>query len=431
MTCRGLVLLLGLMGVLLLCDVALPASAGAAKCVDCEGEEPGEEAEAQILTIQIQGPGSVSTTKTVCENVGGGSKTCELEVAEGKKVTLSAAPGAGVSFLGWSGAGCSGTGSCDVTMTEPKSVTATFGDNTPPATPTITSPTHEQVIESTSGGSVTVSFNNSGDGSATKFVCRVDGVLMVSCSPFGWSTGKLSTGKHTVSVRAEDSAGNISGTATRDFKVVNLPQTTLGGTPADGAVASSGHTAFTFFSDTGTSYRCTLNGTEIPCQSDLNLSAEGQYTLAVAAGVSPFGDSVVYYDSTPETRTWTVDLPAPAQPGGGDATSADGTAAAPKIEARLLAKARLDGASTVFRKLALRKLPAGAKVAATCTGKGCPFKRKQPKARNGVADLSGLFANRELAPGVLIQLKVSAPGMAGQTIALETRAGKPPKVTKR
>jgi hypothetical protein len=53
------------------------------------------------------------------------------------------------------------------------------------------------------------------------------------------------------------------------------------------------------------------------------------------------------------------------------------------------------------------------------------------KVRNGVANLSALFADRELAPGVLIQLKVSAPGMIGQTITLKVRAGKPPKVTKR
>jgi hypothetical protein len=79
----------------------------------------------------------------------------------------------------------------------------------------------------------------------------------------------------------------------------HLSETTLEGAPADGTVASSGHTAFTFSSPTGTIYRCTLNGTEIPCASDLNLSAEGTYTLTIAAGISPFGDEVVYYDKTP------------------------------------------------------------------------------------------------------------------------------------
>jgi hypothetical protein len=41
-------------------------------------------------------------------------------------VTLTAAPDAGYAFTGWSGGGCSGTGSCVVTMDAAKSVTATF-----------------------------------------------------------------------------------------------------------------------------------------------------------------------------------------------------------------------------------------------------------------------------------------------------------------
>jgi hypothetical protein len=41
-------------------------------------------------------------------------------------VTLTAAPAAGSTFSGWSGGVCSGTGSCPVTMSAAKSVTATF-----------------------------------------------------------------------------------------------------------------------------------------------------------------------------------------------------------------------------------------------------------------------------------------------------------------
>ncbi|HET7446012.1 MAG TPA: PKD domain-containing protein, partial [Solirubrobacterales bacterium] len=52
--------------------------------------------------------------------------TCESEYEEGKVVTLSAGAAAGSSFSGWSGAGCSGTGTCVVTMSAAKEVTATF-----------------------------------------------------------------------------------------------------------------------------------------------------------------------------------------------------------------------------------------------------------------------------------------------------------------
>ena len=41
-------------------------------------------------------------------------------------VTLTATPAAGSTFAGWSGAGCSGTGACTVTMSSDQAVTATF-----------------------------------------------------------------------------------------------------------------------------------------------------------------------------------------------------------------------------------------------------------------------------------------------------------------
>ena len=50
---------------------------------------------------------------------------CSAAYASGTAVTLTAEPGSGSSFAGWSGA-CSGTGTCTVTMSAARSVTATF-----------------------------------------------------------------------------------------------------------------------------------------------------------------------------------------------------------------------------------------------------------------------------------------------------------------
>src|SRR5262249_30016858 len=50
---------------------------------------------------------------------------CSAELNHGTKVTLTQKAGSGSTFSGWSGA-CSGTGACEVTMSEAKSVTATF-----------------------------------------------------------------------------------------------------------------------------------------------------------------------------------------------------------------------------------------------------------------------------------------------------------------
>ena len=52
--------------------------------------------------------------------------TCSFAFDYNASVTLSASPGTGNAFAGWSGEGCSGTGNCVVTMDATHSVTATF-----------------------------------------------------------------------------------------------------------------------------------------------------------------------------------------------------------------------------------------------------------------------------------------------------------------
>ena len=51
---------------------------------------------------------------------------CSAQVEEGTAVTLTAETGTSSTFTGWSGGGCSGTGSCTVTMSAAQTVTATF-----------------------------------------------------------------------------------------------------------------------------------------------------------------------------------------------------------------------------------------------------------------------------------------------------------------
>ncbi len=55
--------------------------------------------------------------------------TCSANFASGASVTLTAAASSGSTFAGWSGA-CTGTGSCVLSMTAARNVTATFNTNT-------------------------------------------------------------------------------------------------------------------------------------------------------------------------------------------------------------------------------------------------------------------------------------------------------------
>ncbi len=74
-----------------------------------------------VLTVSLSGSGSVTSTDGVINCPG----TCGNSYPSNTPVTLNATPAPGWSFAGWSGA-CSGTGSCNVTMTQDLSVTATF-----------------------------------------------------------------------------------------------------------------------------------------------------------------------------------------------------------------------------------------------------------------------------------------------------------------
>jgi beta-xylosidase len=80
------------------------------------------------LTVTKAGTGSGTVTSSPA-GISCGS-TCNATYASGTSVTLSAAAGSGASFAGWSGA-CTGTGSCVLTMTAARSVTATFNGSRP------------------------------------------------------------------------------------------------------------------------------------------------------------------------------------------------------------------------------------------------------------------------------------------------------------
>jgi hypothetical protein len=69
------------------------------------------------------GTGAVTSTPAGISCPG----TCTLSVVEGTSVTLSAAPMGASTFLGWSGGGCSGAGTCSFTANADTTINASFG----------------------------------------------------------------------------------------------------------------------------------------------------------------------------------------------------------------------------------------------------------------------------------------------------------------
>ena len=86
---------------------------------------------AQTLTVSKTGTGTGSVTSSPAGIACGA--TCAASFTFGTSVTLSATPAAGSSFAGWSGSGCTGTGTCVLAMSAARSVAAQF-DSAPIAT---------------------------------------------------------------------------------------------------------------------------------------------------------------------------------------------------------------------------------------------------------------------------------------------------------
>ena len=96
------------------------------------------------LAVARAGTGTGTVTSTDGQlNCG---STCSHSYPADTTVTLNASAEPGSTFAGWSGAGCSGTSSCTVTMNSEQSVTATFNAVPPPPPPP--PPTHRRTQES-------------------------------------------------------------------------------------------------------------------------------------------------------------------------------------------------------------------------------------------------------------------------------------------
>lgn len=96
-----------------------------------------------ILPVAVNGTAGTGTITSVpaginCVGVVPGSMGCAASFAGGTQVTLTNTPAGGSSFAGWTGAGCSGSGPCIVTLNANTTITGQYC--TPHGTVTYTTP---------------------------------------------------------------------------------------------------------------------------------------------------------------------------------------------------------------------------------------------------------------------------------------------------
>jgi hypothetical protein len=173
------------------------------------------------LTLSVTRGGSGSGTVTSTPSGIDCGSICTASVQSGTQVMLTASAAAGSSFSGWSGAGCSGTGTCAVTMSAAESVTATF----------MAIPSFNLSVASTGTGSGTVTSTpsgiNCGSICSASFQSGTQVILTASAaagSTFaGW--GGACTGACTITMSAAES---VSATFTADVASLTVAEAGTG-----------------------------------------------------------------------------------------------------------------------------------------------------------------------------------------------------------
>jgi List-Bact-rpt repeat protein len=163
--------------------------------------ESGSLTSGETLTVNKSGTGAGGVTSSPA-GIDCGA-TCTHQFAENTPVTLTATADAGSTFTGWSGGGCTGTGTCSVTMDQARTVTATFTLN----------PTHLLTVnkDGTGTGGVTSSPAGIDCGATCSHSYAQGQMITLTATPTfgstfaGWSGGGCSgTGSCVVTMGTSD-----------------------------------------------------------------------------------------------------------------------------------------------------------------------------------------------------------------------------------
>jgi hypothetical protein len=306
-------------------------------------------------------------------------------------------------------------------------------DTTPPTAPSITgAPAPES-------NDTSPSFAFASESGAS-FQCALDSDTYSACSSPYTYAGPVADGPHTFKVRAFDSLANGPGAIRTHTWTVDTvaPGTTLLSGPAAGSSSNTSFATFTFSSpDPGATFQCRIDAAPFArCTSPHSRTGlpNGDHTFQVRA-VDAAGNS----DPSPASRTWTVNLRdadrdgynSPQDCDDGNAAIHPGAFDVPEdgldqdcdgVDARwqmpntsLAYLFGFQGSRARAIRLEVARVPTGGKVQVRCAGgrkKGCKFKRRNVAVRNHVAKVLKVVRKLRLKPGAVLEVRVSAPGLA-------------------
>ncbi|MCS6798720.1 MAG: hypothetical protein NZ898_09335 [Myxococcota bacterium] len=232
------------------------------------------------LAVSKGGSGTV-TSSPAGISCGPGCSTQNAPFEHGTMVMLTASPASGWTFGGWGG-DCSGTGTCSVSMTSARSVTATFVMGS-----------HILTVEKDPPEGGTVSSDPAGIscGSTCAASYAAGTMVTLTATPasgftFGSWTGCASTSGTSCQLTM-DASKSVRATFTRDRRAVNVSMTGAGSgtvTSSPAGIACPADCSETY--DHGTALRLTAT-------ANASSTFEGWSGDCAAAGTNPICDLVV------------------------------------------------------------------------------------------------------------------------------------------
>jgi hypothetical protein len=215
------------------------------------------------LTFTQTGIGSVSVSpnSTTC------TASCTASFASGTAVTLNAQPGTGYTFAGWGGA-CSGTTSCNLTMTAAQAVSAAFAPVTPNSYTLLVNTSGSGTVSSSPGGISCGSTCSASYASGTVVTLTAQAASGYNFS--GWTGSCSGTAACSVTLNAASTVG-------ASFTAVPASYTLTVASPGSGGTVTSSSGGISCGSTCSSSFTV---GTAVT----LSASAASGYTFAGWSG---------------------------------------------------------------------------------------------------------------------------------------------------
>ena len=302
---------------------------------------------------------------------------------------------------------------------------------------------------------------------ATSGVAAVECSLVLTSSPDSFGPCSGGNGSHSVTnkpdgsyrftVRVRDNGGLVTTAPARTFSIdATPPDTTITSGPADASSSTDTTATFAFAAtQDGSTFECRVYPAALTPPAFGSCSGNGTHTASgFAPGTyafevrakDPYGNT----DASPAKRTFTITTPPPPPPSGGDGGSAGGTTggstggttggttggstgggtgSAPPFDPFISSLFVWKGPLTTFTLLKVTRLPAGARVQATCRGKGCAFRKRSLTRKSDTLNVLKALKRLRLRTGAVLTMRITGAQGDLKLATWQIRSNRAPKLS--